>query len=311
MTKPEAMESYGLKSKTQIDTWCRLYREGGPDALLPKPKGRPKKAEPVFSSREEELEARVRELELELENPKTNQRLSGRNRAEAADSLRHVYPLMLVLDKLGLPEEHLLPLRRREESQGRQMGRCAPASARGVLPRPQRNGIPPGRHGPQSRAGTFHQRQDRAQADARGRPSLSHTTQAIRLLSGRAGQGRQERPEPRLHGKGSDGKLVTDVTEFKVAGGKAYLSPVMDLYNNDSWRGRYRGAPTWPRRWRCSTGSNRSFKAPPSCIPTKDGRTSSPAFRGVLRGWARAEHVEEGDVLGQRLHGQGFRHTKD
>lgn len=32
-------------------------------------------------------------------------------------------------------------------------------------------------------------------------------------------------------------KLVTDVTEFKVAGSKAYLSPVMDLYNNEivSW----------------------------------------------------------------------------
>lgn len=28
-------------------------------------------------------------------------------------------------------------------------------------------------------------------------------------------------------------KLVTDVTEFKVAGAKAYLSPVMDLYNNE------------------------------------------------------------------------------
>lgn len=28
-------------------------------------------------------------------------------------------------------------------------------------------------------------------------------------------------------------KLATDVTEFKVAGGKAYLSPVMDLYNNE------------------------------------------------------------------------------
>ena len=67
MTKPEAMRAYGLKSKTQINTWCRLYREGGPDALLPKPKGRPKRAEPAFSSREEELEARVRELELELE----------------------------------------------------------------------------------------------------------------------------------------------------------------------------------------------------------------------------------------------------
>lgn len=32
-------------------------------------------------------------------------------------------------------------------------------------------------------------------------------------------------------------KLVTDVTEFNVAGSKAYLSPVMDLYNNEiiSW----------------------------------------------------------------------------
>lgn len=67
MTKPEAMGAYGIRGKTQIDTWCRLYREGGPDALLPKPKGRPRKGEPVFSSREEELEARVRELELELE----------------------------------------------------------------------------------------------------------------------------------------------------------------------------------------------------------------------------------------------------
>lgn len=28
-------------------------------------------------------------------------------------------------------------------------------------------------------------------------------------------------------------KLVTDVTEFKVAGTKAYLSPVMDLFNNE------------------------------------------------------------------------------
>lgn len=67
MSKPEAMRAYGLKSITQITTWCRLYREGGPDALLPKPKGRPGKTEAAFSSREEELEARVRELELENE----------------------------------------------------------------------------------------------------------------------------------------------------------------------------------------------------------------------------------------------------
>ena len=67
MSKPEAMKVYGLKSITQVTTWCRPCREGGPDALLPKPKGRPRKTEVTFSSREEELEARVRELELENE----------------------------------------------------------------------------------------------------------------------------------------------------------------------------------------------------------------------------------------------------
>lgn len=67
MSKPEAMEKFGIKSITALERWCRLYREGGADALLPKPKGRPRKEARSFSSREEELEARVQELELELE----------------------------------------------------------------------------------------------------------------------------------------------------------------------------------------------------------------------------------------------------
>lgn len=67
MGKPDAMREFGIKSASSLDRWCRRYREGGPDALLPKPKGRPKKAERGFATREEELEARVRELELELE----------------------------------------------------------------------------------------------------------------------------------------------------------------------------------------------------------------------------------------------------
>ena len=68
MTKPDAMAKHGVASITALERWCRAYREGGPDALLPKPKGRPRKPErPSYASREEELEARVRELELELE----------------------------------------------------------------------------------------------------------------------------------------------------------------------------------------------------------------------------------------------------
>ena len=67
LTKTEAMRVYGIKSISQIEDWCRKYRAGGIDALIPKPKGRPRKQPKVYASREEELEVRVKELELELE----------------------------------------------------------------------------------------------------------------------------------------------------------------------------------------------------------------------------------------------------
>ena len=68
IARPEAMAKYGIASLTPLESWCRAYREGGPEALLPKPKGRrPKPEKPAYANREEELEARVRELELELE----------------------------------------------------------------------------------------------------------------------------------------------------------------------------------------------------------------------------------------------------
>ena len=68
VSKPETMERLGIRSLTALDSWARAYREGGADALLPKRRGRPRKPDkPEYASREEELEARVRELELELE----------------------------------------------------------------------------------------------------------------------------------------------------------------------------------------------------------------------------------------------------
>ena len=42
MSKPEAMVRFGIASTTPLKQWCRLYREGGVQALKPKPKGRPK-----------------------------------------------------------------------------------------------------------------------------------------------------------------------------------------------------------------------------------------------------------------------------
>ena len=43
MTRPDVMAKYGIASLSPLESWCRAYRDGGPDALLPKPKGRPRK----------------------------------------------------------------------------------------------------------------------------------------------------------------------------------------------------------------------------------------------------------------------------
>lgn len=68
MAKPEAMERFGIASATPLKQWCRLYREGGAEALGPKPKGRPRgsgaKAAPM--TREQELEREVRRLEAQV-----------------------------------------------------------------------------------------------------------------------------------------------------------------------------------------------------------------------------------------------------
>ena len=68
MSKPEAMMRFGIASATPLKQWCRLYREGGAQALKPKPKGRPKGlgVGAVPPTREKELEERVRKLEAQV-----------------------------------------------------------------------------------------------------------------------------------------------------------------------------------------------------------------------------------------------------
>ena len=41
MTRPDAMKAFGIKSLSPLERWCKAYREGGAEALRPKPKGRP------------------------------------------------------------------------------------------------------------------------------------------------------------------------------------------------------------------------------------------------------------------------------
>ena len=64
VAKPAAMAEFGIMSMTPLDRWCRLYREGGAEALRPKPKG--SKSRPRGRTREQELEERCRRLEAEV-----------------------------------------------------------------------------------------------------------------------------------------------------------------------------------------------------------------------------------------------------
>ena len=67
-SKQDAMREFGVMPLAPLDRWCRLYREGGAEALRPKPKGRPKgsRARPRGRTREQELEERCRRLETEV-----------------------------------------------------------------------------------------------------------------------------------------------------------------------------------------------------------------------------------------------------
>ena len=68
MSKQDAMKAFGVMSMTPLKRWCALYREGGAEALGPKPKGRPRgsKPRPRERTREQELEERCRRLEAEV-----------------------------------------------------------------------------------------------------------------------------------------------------------------------------------------------------------------------------------------------------
>lgn len=84
MSKPEAMAHFGIASATPLKQWCRLYRQGGAQALKPKPKGRPKGlgVGAVPPTREEELEERVRKLEAQVAYLKKSIALKAHRRSQ-------------------------------------------------------------------------------------------------------------------------------------------------------------------------------------------------------------------------------------
>ena len=83
MSKPEAMMRFGIASVTPLKQWCRLYRQGGAQALKPKPQGRPKgSVRAVPPTREEELAERVRKLEAQVAYLKKSIALKAHRRSQ-------------------------------------------------------------------------------------------------------------------------------------------------------------------------------------------------------------------------------------
>ena len=62
MTKTEVMAKYAIASVAPLERWCRKYRTDGPEALRPKPKGRPRGAKSSL----EPKPTRVQELAEEV-----------------------------------------------------------------------------------------------------------------------------------------------------------------------------------------------------------------------------------------------------
>lgn len=68
---------YGIASRTCLKQWCQDYRRGGPEALRPKPKGRPKGA------KSKPKPAPTREQLLEEENAYLKARVAYLEKARA------------------------------------------------------------------------------------------------------------------------------------------------------------------------------------------------------------------------------------
>ena len=69
LTKTEAMARHGIASIASLERWCCDYRSGGPEALRPKPKGRPKGARSKLKpepTREQELAEQVAYLKAKV-----------------------------------------------------------------------------------------------------------------------------------------------------------------------------------------------------------------------------------------------------
>ena len=238
MTKAEAMAAFGIMSMSPLKKWCALYREGGAEALRPRPKGRPSGSKARPRTREEELEERCRRLETEVAYlkkiacPGREGRALTRAKAEAVAALRAE----------GHALGHLLACA--------ELKRSTYYYALAHPPRPTRAELWEAAAEIFSRTanGCGHRQIAMCLRAEEGAVIANKTVlKMMREMGIRCGIRRETAYHRYNSYKGVVGrtfenviardfdagapwqKLGTDVTEFKVAGGKAYWAPTLDF----------------------------------------------------------------------------------
>lgn len=244
MAKTEFMARHGIASVAPLERWCREYRAGGPEALRPRPKGRPRgskskpKPEPT---REQELAEQVAYLKAKvayLEKLRALRAQKSRDAREApssdcsrgGDTGSTTFLRIAGLARstyfyhLSHPERvtraDLEPLvgeiwgRTPNGCGHRQIRMCLvhefgrKVSAKSVLRVMRRMGL---RCAIRSRNPWKRYNSYRGDEGGHVHNLLKRDFDAARPFS----------------------KLGTDVTEFKVAGSKAYLAPVYDMASKE------------------------------------------------------------------------------
>ena len=225
---------FNLSSDHLVKDWVAKWRRGGDEALRPKPKGRPKgSAAPKRLTEEEKLRRQVERLEAENAYLKKIARLEEpgtRLKAQAIVILKSHHRLDYLLDAAGMARSTFFYHQKR----------LTAPDKHAELKQAIRDSFQRNKH----RYGYR-----RVLLDLRNQGWVVNHKLVYKLMRamGLKAKIRQRRPyisytgtisyiaENTLERNFTPDRLntvfVSDVTEFKVAGRKVYLSPVMDLFD--------------------------------------------------------------------------------
>ena len=322
MTKTEAMAAFGIMSMSPLKKWCALYRRGGAEALRPRPKGRPSGSKARPRTREEELEERCRRLEAEvaylkkITRPGREGRALTRAKAEAVAALRaegHALGHLLACAELkrstyyhalAHPPRPTRPelweaaaeiFSRTANGCGhRQIAMCLRAEEGAVIA---------------DKTVLKMMREMGIRCGIR-RETAYHRYNSYRGVVGRT----FENVIARDFDAGAPWrKLGTDVTEFKVAGGKAYWAPTLDFCTKEIVASDISTTPDMAQQVRMLDELlSKIPEAPPRpCTRTGAGSTSTPRTHPGSRPPASSRACPGANCIDNAATEQLFGHVKD